>query len=62
MVSFSHYIMSIRVDIADDSVPTRRPLSAGKITNNILRLFGQGPARIFEPAVFNLNTVSLFGS
>ncbi|HUZ42186.1 MAG TPA: hypothetical protein VMU68_12460 [Acidimicrobiales bacterium] len=54
--------MSIRVDIADDSVPTRRPLSAGKITNNILRLFGQGPARIFEPAVFNLNTVSLFGS
>jgi hypothetical protein len=33
-----------------------------KITNNILRLFGQGPAGILEPAVSNLNTVSPLGS
>jgi hypothetical protein len=33
-----------------------------KITNNILRLFGQGPAGVLEPAVSNVNTVSPFGS
>jgi hypothetical protein len=33
-----------------------------KITNNILRLFGQGPTGFLEPAVSNLNTVSPLGS
>lgn len=33
-----------------------------KITNNILKLFGQGPAGNLAPAVSNINTVSPYGS
>jgi hypothetical protein len=33
-----------------------------KITNNILRLFGQGPAGVLRPAVSNVDAVSPYGS